>query len=156
MNAKKRRLVTARLALSLAIALVIAGALIYGISTESLGRVWRDLLDRPGAIMTFRFILQPVMAAIAATRDAVSDVRTGRPPYSWAVLTSSTGRGGRLWEGLLATGRIVILGLVMDIIYQLVALHTFYPAEAAIIAMTLAFLPYLILRGPITRLARWM
>ena len=154
-NAPNQQTVMARVAISLLVALIVAGAIIYGVSSDVRGRLWQDLLDRPGGVMTFRFILQPLMAAIAAARDAVSDARAGRPPYSWAVLTSPTGRGDRLWEGMRATARIILLGLVMDTIYQLSAFHTFYPAEAAVIAVTLAFLPYLILRGPIERVARW-
>jgi hypothetical protein len=33
-------------------------------------------------------------------------------------------------------------------------LKTFYPAQAAVIAVLLAFVPYLLLRGPIERVAR--
>jgi hypothetical protein len=43
----------------------------------------------------------------------------------------------------------------MDLVYQLIALKTFYPGEAVIVAIALAFFPYLLLRGPIARLARW-
>ena len=31
----------------------------------------------------------------------------------------------------------------------------FFDAEAAIIALLLAFVPYLLLRGPVARIARW-
>jgi hypothetical protein len=34
-------------------------------------------------------------------------------------------------------------------------LKTFYPGEAVIVAIALAFFPYLLLRGPIARVARW-
>jgi hypothetical protein len=33
-------------------------------------------------------------------------------------------------------------------------LKTFYPGQAAVIAVLLAFVPYLLLRGPIERIAR--
>lgn len=110
--------------------------------------------------MTFRFILQPAMAIIAAARDGVRDARLGRRPYIWALIhgvRDPRGRGGRLWEGILSTARIIILGVVMDIIYQWKALATFYPGQAAVIAVLLAFVPYLLLRGPFLRLAqRWV
>jgi hypothetical protein len=64
------------------------------------------------------------------------------------------GLGGRLSEGIVSTARILILGVVMDVIYQSIVLKTFYPAESAIIAILLAFVPYALLRGPIERLAR--
>jgi len=43
----------------------------------------------------------------------------------------------------------------MDMIYQINVLKAFYPAEAAIIAIVLAVVPYVVLRGPIERVARW-
>ena len=54
----------------------------------------------------------------------------------------------------MSTARILILGVVMDVIYQLVFLGEFYPGEAAVIAVLLAFVPYALLRGPIGRVAR--
>jgi hypothetical protein len=60
-----------------------------------------------------------------------------------------------LREGLNATARIILLGLVMDVIYQLIVLKTFYPNEALVIALLLAFVPYLIIRGLVFRVARW-
>jgi hypothetical protein len=44
----------------------------------------------------------------------------------------------------------------MDAIYQLIDLHWFYPGEAIIVALELAFVPYLLIRGPANRIARWM
>ena len=105
--------------------------------------------------MAFRFILQPVMAAIVALRDGVEDAKAGRTAYFWTQLTNPVERGGRLREGLIATARIILLGLGMDVIYQLIVLKTFYPGEAVIVAVALAFFPYLLLRGPIARIARW-
>ena len=64
------------------------------------------------------------------------------------------GRSGRLWEGIVSTARILILGVVMDIIYQWKVLGTFYPGQSAVIAILLAFVPYLLLRGPFERIAR--
>lgn len=147
----------ARLAAALIVGLTVAGALWYGISLGSFDRLWRDLLDRPGGPMTFRFILQPAMAAIAAFRDGVHDARLGRTPYFLALLRgvrSTDGRVGRLWEGIVSTARILILGVVMDTIYQGLVFKTFYPGQAAAIAILLAFVPYLLLRGPFERLAR--
>ena len=42
----------------------------------------------------------------------------------------------------------------MDVIYQLIELKTFYPVEALIIAIVLAFVPYVVLRGIAARIAR--
>jgi hypothetical protein len=39
-------------------------------------------------------------------------------------------------------------------IYQFIEFETFHPAEAVKIALLLAFVPYLMLRGLVTRIAR--
>jgi hypothetical protein len=150
------QIVQARVAVLLLAALVASGAVWYGVSFEGFGRLWKDILARPDGPMTFRFILQPAMAAIAALRDGVKDARLGRRPYLWALMLgvrSEEGRGGRLWEGIISTARILILGVVMDTVYQWVEFKTFYPIQAAVIAVLLAFVPYLLLRGPAERIA---
>jgi hypothetical protein len=57
-----------------------------------------------------------------------------------------------LREGLNATARIILLGIVMDVIYQVIVLKRFYPVESVIVAVTLGFIPYFILRGIVTRI----
>jgi hypothetical protein len=147
---------TARIALILMISLALVGAIWHGLSVDVQRRVWSDILNRPGGPMTLRFLLQPLTAIIAALHDGIKDARTGRSPYLWTMLTSGTERGGRFREGLIATGRTILMGLVIDTIYQAVVLKAFYPGEAVIIAILLAFVPYLLLRGPIARVAgRW-
>jgi hypothetical protein len=34
-------------------------------------------------------------------------------------------------------------------------LKTLYPGEAVVVALLLGFIPYLLLRGPVARIARW-
>jgi hypothetical protein len=98
--------------------------------------------------------LQPIIATVAALRDGISDARAGRAPFLWTVLTDPSKRGGRLVEALIATSRIVLLGLAIDTVYQVLEFKAFHPAEAVIIALLLAFVPYLLLRGLVTRIAR--
>jgi hypothetical protein len=122
--------------------------------SDVLARQWTDLLARPSGPFGFRFLLQPTMAAIAGIKDGLGDGRAGRTPYFWAILTGARERRELLREGLKATGRIILLGLIMDAVYQYVALKTFYPVEALIISLLLAFVPYVLIRGPVARLAR--
>ena len=154
-NASKTQIRLAWLAGLLVLALIVAGGAWHGVSPADFRRLWQNIIDRPGGPMTFRFILQPTMAAIAALHDGVKDARMGRSPFFWTLLSNPAKRGGRLREGLISTARIILLGIMMDAIYQVIVLETFYPAEAAIIAIVLAFVPYALLRGPIERIARW-
>jgi hypothetical protein len=144
----------ARLVIVLLIAFTAIGLFWYGFSEEVRYRVWRQLINRPTGPMAFRFILQPVMATIAALRDGIDDARVRRSPYFWALLINPFERRARLYEGLISTARVILLGLCMDAIYQWIVLKTFYPGESVIVALALAFFPYLLLRGPIARIAR--
>ena len=148
-------IVQARLAAALILGLIILGAVWYGISFESLDRLWKDILARPGGPMTFRFILQRAMAAIAAFRDGVEDARIGRAPYISSMLRGVKQRGARLWESVVATAKSPFLGVVIDSIYQGLVFWSMYPAQAAVMAkLLLALVPYLLLRGSFERVAR--
>jgi hypothetical protein len=154
-NPQKLRLMP-RLVLGLIALLIAAGMLRYTVAPERLELIWRQLLEQPSGPMSFRFILQPSMAAIAAIHDGVKDARGGRAPYLWTIARNPRERVGRLREGLIATARIILFALAMDLIYQLLVFKTFYPNEAVIVALLLAFVPYLLVRGPVTRIARWL
>ena len=144
----------AKLVVVAGIVLIVAGVAWHGVTLAVIRRIWTDLIERPDGPMRFRFILQPAMATIAAILHGRQDARRGRSPYFWTMLRNPRERAARLNEGLNATARIILLGLVMDVIYQLIVLKTFYPVEALIIAVVLAFVPYVVLRGIITRIAR--
>src|SRR5438045_1182732 len=144
--------ILAKLVLAFILVMFVAGIVWHGVSIPTFKRIWHDLLERPDAPMRFRFILQPLMAAIVAFRHGLQDARTGRSPYFWTVLGNPRERAQRLNEGLNATARIILLGLVMDAIYQFIVLKQFYPAEAVIVALLFAFLPYVIIRGPPARI----
>jgi len=144
----------AKLVVGLAIVLIVAGVLWHGVTVETFQRFWHDLVERTDAPMRFRFILQPLMAAIAAVHDGREDARIGRSPFFVTLLSNPQERIGLLREALNATARIILLGFVMDVIYQAFVLKTFYPNEALAIALLLAFVPYLIIRGLVMRVAR--
>ena len=144
----------ARLAVALIVVFIVLGVFWNGFSVEVHDRVWKDIFDRPAGPMAFRFILQPTMALIAALHDGVRDARRGRSPYLWTILRDAQKRGERIREGLISTSRIVLLGLVMDMIYQYEVLRTFYPGEAVLMVLLLALIPYFVLRGPIARVGR--
>ena len=121
-----------------------------------LSRVGEDLADRLHGPMIPRLLLQPVMAALLAIRSGLRDARDGNPPYFWALVSDPKHRRDMLRAGWKDIARVVLLGAVMDIVYQVIFLHWIYPGEALIVTTFLAFVPYLLLRGPVTRVARWM
>lgn len=121
---------------------------------ELIVRGWEGLMDRIGGPMTFRLILQPLMATLLAVRAGLKDAREGRPPYLWTLLTDSSQRVDLLREGWRSIARVFVLAVLMDLIYEYVVDRLFYPLETLMVAFTLAVVPYLVLRGPVNRIAR--
>jgi hypothetical protein len=152
--APRRARIMAWLVIVLAVALVVLGLARYGFSAEVHQRIWHDIAQRPGGPMSIRFLLQPAMAFIAALHDGIQDAKAHRTPYLRAIIRDPDERGERLREGLFATARLVLIGLGMEAIYQWRVLDTFYPGEALLVALLLAVLPYLLLRGPVSLIAR--
>jgi hypothetical protein len=117
-------------------------------------RVGSQLLARVSGPMKFRLVLQPAMACFFAIRQGLADAKAGKPPYFWSILSNFSRCGPTVKEGWKDAERIFLLALAMDVVYQLIVLHFVYPGEAIIVGIVLAIVPYLVLRGLVTRAAR--
>ena len=117
-------------------------------------RALTNLAARIGGPMTFRIILQPLMASLFAFRDGLKDARENRPPYLWTLITDPSQRVDLIRQGWTAVGRVFILAIIMDVIYQLIVVGWIYPLELITVALLLAVVPYLLLRGPVNRIVR--
>jgi hypothetical protein len=117
-------------------------------------RIVENLFARLDGPLHFRFIAQPLMAVIFATIDGIKDARDGKPAYFWAMIFTSGLRKDLLRDGWKHVGKIFVIAIILDIVYQLKVEHTVYPGEMLLVAFALAIAPYLVLRGPINRLAR--
>jgi hypothetical protein len=113
-----------------------------------------NLADRVSGPMSFRFLLQPIMAAIFAIVSGLKDAKAGNPPYFWSLLSDKSQRVTMLKDGWKSVGKVFVLALLLDLVYQIIVLHFVYPGEMLIVAVLLAIVPYLLLRGLVTRLAR--
>jgi hypothetical protein len=114
-----------------------------------------NMVDRVSGPMKFRLLLQPTMAALLAIRSGLKDARAGKPPYFWTIATDRTARAELLRDGWKSVGKVFVLALALDVVYQIVELRFVYPGEAIIVALLLAIVPYLVLRGLVTRLMSW-
>jgi len=113
-----------------------------------------QMIARVSGPMKFRLVLQPVMASIFAIRAGLADARAGKTPYFWCLLTDPSQRADMIKDGWKSVGKVFVLALVLDAIYQLIVVHFIYPGEMIVVAFVLAILPYLIVRGLVTRVAR--
>ena len=59
-----------------------------------------------------------------------------------------------LRDGWKSVGKIFVLAMVLDVVYQVIVARFVYPGEVIVVALGLAIVPYLLLRGLVTRLAR--
>ena len=104
--------------------------------------------------MTFRLIMQPAMAVLLAIRAGLRDAREGQPAFLWTVFSHPDRRHELLRRAWGDVGNVFILALVLDSIYQVMVHSGIYPVELLLTATILAVVPYAIIRGPVTRLAR--
>ena len=121
---------------------------------DHLTRIWENLAGRITGPMKFRLLLQPTMALFFAIRSGLKDAREGKPAYFWALLTNAGERRAMLHDGWKSLGKAFVAALVIDVIYQAIALRWVYPGEAVLVATILALVPYLLVRGPVNRIAR--
>lgn len=113
-----------------------------------------QMAARVSGPMKFRLVLQPVMASFFAIRAGLADARAGKTPYFWCLLSDPAQRVDMIKDGWKSVGKVFVLALVLDAVYQIIVLRFVYVGEMIIVAFILAILPYLILRGLVTRLAR--
>lgn len=121
---------------------------------DLLSRIFENLIDRVSGPMKFRLILQPLMAIFFAVRSGLKDAKENRPAYFWAMFTNPDNRQEMLRDGWKSVGKVFVMAVVIDLVYQLIVLRWFYPFEALVVAAILAFIPYLVIRGPVNRIAR--
>ena len=107
---------------------------------DILRRVFENLANRVSRPMKFRLILQPLMAAILLSRSGLKDAWEGRPAYFWALFIKSAHRRDMLRDGWKWVGKVFVIAVILDLVYQLIVFRWFYPGEALLVAVILAFL----------------
>ena len=116
--------------------------------------MFHDLIGTIHGPLHFRVILQPAMAIFFAVRDGLRDARTDQPAYDLALFTDANHRRERLRNGWRSISKVFIIALILEVIYQAIVIHWFYPFEALLVAVLLALVPYLLVRGPVDRIKR--
>ena len=121
---------------------------------NALNRAVDELLGRASGPMHLRLIMQPAMATFFAIRAGLRDARENQSPFLWTFLTEP-GERKRLaisvWKDI---GKVFVIALILDTVYQIIALHQFRILQTLLVAVILAVVPYVLIRGPVTRIAR--
>jgi hypothetical protein len=74
--------------------------------------------------------------------------------YTWSLVLTPWLRKELLKDGWKHFGKIFILAIILDIIYQMITVKGVYLLELLITAVVLALLPYILTRGPAARIIR--
>jgi hypothetical protein len=121
---------------------------------DTFARFLNEVFGRLDGPLHFRFFLQPAMAIFFAIRDGLRDAREGRPAYFWSLFTERSLRRDLLRDGWKSISKVFIIAAVLDLIYQIIVLRWFYPFETLLVAVLLALVPYLLVRGPVNRIKK--
>lgn len=121
---------------------------------EMLNRGVEQLLGRAGGPLHFRLFVMPLVVTTLAIRAGLKDAKENQPAFLWAILTNPVERARLVRSAVKDIGRVFIVAVVLDTTYQLMVLRAFYPVQLLIIAVACAIVPYVLIRGPVTRLAR--
>jgi hypothetical protein len=102
----------------------------------------------------FRFILQPLMAVILGILSGRSDALEGRPPYLFGIVFHRDLRKDLLRSGFETVINLILMGILMDAVFQWIILGISHPGAALVIGPMLILGPYTIARAFTNRFAR--
>ncbi len=152
-------------------ATVILAGLMLLVLVLSLPGSLRDAFDRGGIYLfsrafledvprrlagpgRFRFVVQPVIATLLGIRSGRADARAGRPPYLYGVLFHRGLRGELVRTGFETVVNLVLMGILLDAIFQWVILGVSHPGAALVVGPVLIVGPYSLARALSNRLGR--
>lgn len=120
---------------------------------DHIARILTNLIDRTTGPMNLRLFMQPAMAIGFAVVAGLRDAKEERAPYAWSLLSDPVHRRDMLHDGWKSVGKVFLMAMLLDAIYQYKVSGFIYPGEIAIVAFLLAIVPYLLVRGLVTRIA---
>lgn len=123
---------------------------------EIIARGWEHFIERSGGIISLRFLIQPAISAILGVRAGLNDAREGRPAFFWALVRERQLLKKRIGQISKDVRNVLILATVLDVIYQLIEFKAIYLLELVFTSLVLAVIPYLLIRGPVNRIATWL
>jgi len=111
-------------------------------------------LTGPGRL---RFFLQPTLAILLGVRGGLADARAGNPPYLFGLLFDAGRRSELLRSGAAAIRTLVAMGVILDVVFQLVIYQAVHPGAAVVVGPLLITVPYALSRALTTRIAQsWL
>jgi hypothetical protein len=124
-------------------------------SRSAHGFGFRAILDRRGRPpgRTAAFPIDRAAGDGHLLRDGLRFAREGRSFLLWGGPKDPAERWAQFWLGWRSIGKVFVLAIVLDVIYQLWVLHWVYVPQLLFVAVVVAVLPYLLVRGAVNFLA---
>jgi hypothetical protein len=150
--------------------IVLAGLTLLALVVSVPGSL-RDAFDRGGLYLfsqafledipkrltgpgRFRFVLQPLLALILGILNGLADARAGRPPYLYGILFHRSLRSELAKTGFSTIANLLLMGVLLDVVFQRIILGVAHPGPALIIGPILIVTPYAGARSLSNRMTR--
>src|SRR5262249_22882308 len=114
---------------------------------EMVSRAWEEVIARDSGPVHVRLIIQPLVATLLAIRAGWEDAREGRPIFFWTLAREPARTRVMLTNLWRIAGKVFLVALGLDALYQIIVLHWIYPVQALIVATVLALVPCMVVRA---------
>jgi hypothetical protein len=115
---------------------------------------FEELGGRVSGPLNFRLVVMPTMATLFGIRAGLRDAREGKPTFLWGILTQPSGRAAAFQSAVKDVGKVFVMAVLMDTAYQIIALRGLRLLQVLVVAVACAIVPYVLVRGPVTFIAR--
>ena len=105
-------------------------------------RFFEDLPKRLAGPGRLRFFFQPAIAIYLGWSAGRRDVRKGRPPFLHGLFLHEEHRAALLRETFESVAVLLLMGILLDSIFQWVLLGISYPGAALVVGPVLVTIPY--------------
>ena len=110
-------------------------------------RFFEDIPKRLAGPGRLRFLFQPATAIYLGWRAGREDARAGRRPLLYGFFIHEEHRADLFRETLEGIGLLLLMGVLMDSIFQWVLLGISYPGAALVVGPVLITVPYAVTRS---------
>lgn len=114
---------------------------------EIFTRAFENLMARESGLLHLRLVIQPLVATFLALRAGWADAWDGRAILFSTLVREPTQAAAMLRNLWKIVGKVFLVAVFLDVVYQLIVVRWIYPLETLVVATTLALVPCFIVRA---------
>ena len=88
-----------------------------------------------------------MLAILLGVRGGLADAKAGKPPYLFGLLFAAGRRRELLRSGGAAIRTLLAMGIILDVVFQLVLYRAVHPGAALLVGPILVCFPYALSRA---------